>query len=291
MRLQTQTLDLAYEALGPADGNVMILLHGFPYAPDAFAVMAAALAADGYRVMIPHIRGFGGTRLRPAAPRSGQQAAIAQDVLDLMDGLGIARATLAGFDWGGRAACIVASLAPARVKALITAGGYLIQNLAAADIPLAPAAEHRIWYQHFFCTPRGAAALAADRAGLARYLWRLWSPSWQFSEDAFARSAAAFDNPDFIEIVLHSYRHRLGQAPGFEAYAPMEAKLAAQPPISVPSLAIFGAEDGILAMPEDKRYFAGPYERLSLAGVGHNPFQEAPEPCLKAISAFLAARP
>jgi pimeloyl-ACP methyl ester carboxylesterase len=289
MILQTPCLDLSYEEVGPPAGPPIILLHGYPYAPDAFAALGAALGAAGHRVIIPALRGFGATRLRPEAPRSGQQAAIAQDVLDLMDGLALERAVLAGFDWGGRAACIVAALHPARVSGLIAAGGYLIQNLAAAGIPQPPSAEHRHWYQHYYCTPRGAAALQADRAGLARYLWALWSPHWAFTAAEFARSAAAFENPDHVEIVLHSYRHRLGQAAGFPLYASLEAELAKLPAIAVPTLALFGEADGVLPPQDDAAHFTGPFERLVLPRVGHNAFQEAPELCFRAMRAFLAA--
>jgi pimeloyl-ACP methyl ester carboxylesterase len=291
MRLRTPSLDLAYDSYGPDTGPPILLLHGYPYAPEGFAALGAGLGAAGQRVIVPALRGFGATRLLPAAPRSGQQAAIARDVLDLMDGLDIERAVLLGFDWGGRAACIVAALQPRRVRALVAGGGYLIQNLAAAGTPLPPAAEHRHWYQHFFCTPRGAAALRADAAGLARYLWRLWSPHWDFSEDDFARAARAFDNPDHVEIVLHSYRHRLGQAPGFPAYAEMEAALAATPPIAVPTLALFGAADGVLPPQEDAHHFTGDYQRVVLPLIGHHPFQETPDLCLDVVKPFLAVHP
>jgi pimeloyl-ACP methyl ester carboxylesterase len=289
MNLCTATLDLAYATYGPPSGPPVILLHGYPYAPDCFAVLGQALGAAGHRVIVPALRGFADTRLLSGAPRSGQQAAIAQDVLDLMEGLSIERAALAGFDWGGRAACIVAALQPHRVRALVAGGGYLIQNLSLAGTPLPPAAEHRHWYQHYFCTPRGAAALTADAGGFARYLWHLWSPHWDFSEDEFSCTARAFDNPDHVEIVLHSYRHRLGQAPGFPAYAEMEAALAATPAISVPTLALFGEADGVLLPQDDSRHFTGPYKRLVLPLVGHNPFQEAPDLCLDIVNAFLAA--
>jgi pimeloyl-ACP methyl ester carboxylesterase len=288
MILQTPSLDLSYEVSGPETGVPIILLHGYPYSADAFTSLGRALAAR-YRVIIPSLRGYGATRLSPGAPASGQQAAIAQDVIDLMDGLAIERAILAGFDWGGRAAGIVAALHPARVPALIAGGGYLIQNLAAAGTPQPPAAEHRHWYQHYFCTPRGAAALTADAAGLARYLWRLWSPHWDFSDEAFARTARAFDNPDHVAIVLHSYRHRLGQAPGFPAYAAMEAALAKMPAITVPTLALFGEADGVLPPLDDSAHFTGPYQRTVLPRIGHNPFQEAPDLCLDLMNSFVAA--
>lgn len=282
---------IGYEEHGPADGPAVILLHGFPYDPRAYDEIWPRLAGDGCRVIIPYLRGFGPTRLHAATMRSGQQAALADDLRALMDGLGIARAALAGFDWGGRAACIAAALWPARVRCLVTANGYNLQNIPASRAPLAPEAEHRLWYQYYFHTARGEAGLAANSAGLCHLLWRLWSPEWTFDDETFARSAAAFDNPDFVAVVIHSYRHRFGYVEGDPALAPLEAALAAQPVIAVPSISLWGAADGLgaPAMPDpDTGKFTGQYQRRILPGIGHNIPQEAPGETLAALRELLA---
>jgi pimeloyl-ACP methyl ester carboxylesterase len=283
----TGTLRIAYEAHGPDAGTPIILLHGFPYSPRAFDEVAPPLAAAGHRVIVPYLRGYGPTRfLSPATPRSGQQAALAQDLLDLLDALTIERAALMGFDWGGRAACIAAALAPHRVSALVTAQGYNVQNIPASGAPLAPEAEHRLWYQYYFHAERGRAGLAANRAELCHLLWRLWSPSWRFSDADHAATATAFDNPDFVDVVIHSYRHRFALAPGDPAYQPMETALEMPPPIIVPTISLYGCDDGIRSPPEpddelDK--FKGFYQRRLLPAVGHNIPQEAPAATLAAL--------
>jgi len=284
---RTARLDIAVEETGPADGPPVILLHGFPYAPRGYDAVVARLAAAGRRCLVPYLRGYGPTRFRDAAtPRSGQQAALGQDLLDLMDALALPRAVLAGYDWGGRAACIVAALHPGRVAGLVTCTGYAIQDIAAAIHPVAPEQEHRWWYQYYFHTERGRAGLAADRRGIARLLWRLWSPDWAFDDATFEASAEAFDNPDFVEVVIHSYRHRFGYAPGDPAHAAMEAALAARPPIAVPSLCIHGETDGVgpvAGSAAHHRFFTGPYERRVFPRIGHNPPQEAPEAFARAV--------
>jgi pimeloyl-ACP methyl ester carboxylesterase len=270
------------------DGHDVILLHGFPYAPQAFDAAIEPLIGLGLRVYVPYLRGYGPTRFRNAqTPRSGQQAALAQDLLDFMDALHINKATLAGYDWGGRAACIVAALWPERVSGLVTVDGYNLQNIPASAQPAPPEQEHRLWYQYYFHTERGRAGLAQNRRELCRLLWRLWSPTWQFTEQTYARSAAAFDHPDFVDVVIHSYRHRYGYAAGDPALEPIEARLTQQPPIGVPTIALYGMDDGVAPFrPEHvpDPHFTGPFERRDVPGVGHNLPQESPESLVSAIS-------
>jgi len=280
-------LDIAYEDHGPADGDPVILLHGFPYDPRGYDAMAPALAARGFRVVVPYLRGYGETRLRGAQTmRSGQQAALAADLLSLMDALAIPRAALVGYDWGGRAACIVAALWPARVRCLVTGNGYNIQDIAASAAPVAPETEHRLWYQYYFHTARGRAGLAANRREIGRLLWRLWSPGWGFDEPTYARTAVSFDNPDFVDVVVHSYRHRFGYAEGDPALDEIERALARRPLIHTPTIALWGADDGVAPPPPgdaDRSRFTSRYERRVLRGVGHNIPQEAPEATLAAL--------
>lgn len=275
-------LDIAYLEFGRPGGWPCILLHGFPF--DAFAMEGAALilAQSGARVVAPWLRGFGPTRFRDAqTPRSGEQAALGVDLLALMDALGIERAVLGGYDWGGRAACVVAALWPERVAALVSGNGYNIQNIAGATEPASPEQEAAFWYQYYFHSERGRAGLAGDPRGLVRLLWRMWSPRWDFDDATFARSAAALDNPDFVDVAIHSYRHRFGLAPGDPAVAEIEARLAAQPSITVPTIAMDGDADGVAltAAGDVSRRdagFIGPYRRMVLPGAGHNLPQERP---------------
>ncbi len=289
----TATLDIAIEEHGPAHGAPVVLLHGFPYAARAYDAVAPILAAAGLRVVVPHLRGHGGTRFRDAAtPRSGEQAALGADLLALLDALAIPRAILAGYDWGGRAACVVAALWPGRCAGLVSGTGYNIQDIAGSLRPAAAEQEHRLWYQYYFHTPRGEAGLAADRRGIARLLWRLWSPGWAFTEAQFAASAACLDNPDWVAVVIHSYRHRFGYAAGDPALAGIEARLAAQPAIGVPTIAPHGESDGVGpvgASAGHGRHFTGPYDRRTWPGVGHNLPQEAPQAFARAVL-DLAAR-
>ncbi len=284
---RTATLDIAYIEAGPPDGPPVFLLHGFPYAPDGYAAVVPILAAAGRRCIVPYLRGYGPTRFLDAAtPRSGEQAALGQDLRELMDALAIPRAVLAGYDWGGRAACVVAALWPERVAGLVSCNGYNIQDIGAASRPVAPAQEHRLWYQYYFHTERGQAGLAANRRELCRLLWRLWSPDWAFDDAAFEASAAAFDNPDFVEVVIHSYRHRYGYVSGDPALAAVEARLAAQPRIGVPTIAPHGASDGVgpvAASERHGRYFTGAYERRVIPRARHNVPQEAPEAFARAV--------
>ena len=289
--IRTSMLDAAYEEHGPGNGDPILLLHGFPYDPRCYDEVAPRLAAKGHRVIVPYLRGYGPTRFTSAASmRSGQQAALARDLVDLMDGLSIGRAALVGYDWGGRAACIVAALWPERVRCLVSGEGYNIQDIARSVRPLAPQMEHRLWYQYYFHSARGRAGLDANRAELGKLLWLLWSPSWRFDDATYAHTAASFDNPDFVDIVIHSYRHRFGYAPGDPAFESIERELAEQPAIGVPTISICGADDGVGPPPEvdeDGPRFSGPYERRVLPGVGHNFPQEAPEATLAALSDVL----
>jgi pimeloyl-ACP methyl ester carboxylesterase len=286
-QVRTPVLDLAYEEHGPAGGPPVVLLHGFPYDPHCFDEVAPRLGEEGCRVILPYLRGYGPTRFLSAGTlRSGQQAALAADLRDLLDALAIPQAALMGYDRGGRAACILAALWPERVRCLVTGDGYNIQNIPRSGLPAAPLVEHQLWYQYYFHTPRGRAGLEANRRDLARLLWRLWSPSWSFNDDTFGRTAPAFDNPDFVDVVIHSYRHRYDYAAGDPALQPIEQALEAQPVIPVPTISLCGADDGVATPPEadeDARQFTGPYERRVLPGVGHNIPQEAPEATLRAL--------
>lgn len=285
--IETPSLKVAYEHHGPATGDPVILLHGFPYSPRAFDEVAPALAAQGYRVIVPYLRGYGPTLFNsPETLRSGQQAALAQDLLDLMDALGLPQAALCGYDWGGRAACIVAALWPERVRCLVTGDGYNLQNIPRSIVPLAPETEHRLWYQYYFHTPRGAQGLTENRRAFCEWLWRLWSPTWARNAERYPLSAPAFDNPDFVAVVIHSYRHRFMYVAGDPALEWMEAALARQPSIDVPTISLCGGDDGVGPAPavdEDIEHFTGRYERRVLAGVGHNIPEEAPEATIKAL--------
>ncbi len=273
-------LRVSYFTAGPQDGPPVVLLHGFPYDIHAYAEVAPMLAGAGCRVIVPFLRGFGPTRFLDAAtPRSGEQAALGADLLALLDALRIERAVLAGYDWGGRAACVVAALWPQRCAGLVSYNSYNIQDIAGALEPDAPAREHGIWYQYYFHSERGRAGLAQHRQAFIRLLWQLWSPTWQFDDAAFARSAPAFDNPDFVDVVIHSYRHRFGLVAGDPAYAGIERRLAAQPAITVPAITFDGVDDGVrppAAAAAHAHRFAAPRSHHVLPGVGHNMPQEAP---------------
>lgn len=285
--IRTDVLDVAYEEHGPSGGPVVILLHGFPYDVRCFDEVAPALAADGCRVLVPYLRGYGPTRfLSPATPRSGEQAALGHDLLKFMDALGVGRAALAGYDWGGRAACIVSALWPERARCLLSCTGYNIQNIARSVEPLPAEQEHRFWYMYYFHTERGRAGLAKNRRDICRLLWKLWSPDWAFNEATFEKSAASFDNPDFVDVVIQSYRHRYGYAPGDPALAGIETRLAAQPKINVPTINLHGGNDGVGPAPGtngNTEFFTGPYERRLIPRVGHNVPQEAPSATIAAL--------
>jgi len=279
--LTAGVLEVALYETGPVDGPPVFLMHGFPYDIHAYAEVAPLLAAQGCRVYVPFLRGFGATRfLDQATPRSGEQAALGADLLALMDALAVPRAVLAGYDWGGRAACVVAALWPERCTGLVSLNSYNIQNIATAMSPDTPDKEHSLWYQYYFHSERGRAGLAADRRAFCRLLWKLWSPTWGFDDATFERSAAAFDNPDFVDVVIQSYRHRFGLVAGDPALAGVEARLAAQPAIRVPSITFDGADDGVrppAAAAQQARFFTGPRSHHIVPGAGHNLPQEKPQ--------------
>jgi pimeloyl-ACP methyl ester carboxylesterase len=286
--VETDTLTIAYEEHGPPDGAPVILLHGFPYDPRGYDEVAPPLAADGSRVLVPYLRGYGPTRFRAAnTPRSGQQAALGNDLLQFMNALGInQRVALAGFDWGGRAACIVSALWPERVRCLVSCTGYNLQNIAAAVEPAAADQEHRLWYQYYFHTERGRAGLTKNRRDICRLLWQLWSPNWKFDEATFEKSAVSFDNPDFVDVVIQSYRHRFAYASGDPALEGIESELAKMPRIAVPTINLHGGGDGVGPAAHSERHarlFTGPYERRVIPSVGHNVPQEAPAETVAAL--------
>ena len=280
-------LDVAYEETGSLSGPPVVLLHGFPYDIHAYDEVGPLLSAAGCRVITPYLRGYGPTRFLSAdTPRSGQQAVLAHDLLSLMDALHIPGAVLAGYDWGGRAACVVSALWPDRARGLVSGCGYNIQHIASALRPQSPEREHRLWYQYYFHGERGRAGLAQNRHELGKLLWRLWSPNWKFDDATYDRTAVAFDNPDFVDVVIQSYRHRFGLAPGDPAVEDTERRLSAQPPITVPTIVLHGEGDGVspVATSEPhRRFFTGAYERRLIPVVGHNLPQEAPREFAAAI--------
>jgi len=288
-RIDAGALSVAYEERGLPAGTPVLLLHGFPYDVRAYDEVTPPLVANGCRVVTPYLRGYGPTRFLSAeTPRSGQQAALAHDLLALMDALSIRNAVLAGYDWGGRAACIVAALWPARARGLVTVGGYNIHDIPGSGRPLPPEDEHRMWYQYYFHGARGQAGLEQNRRELCKLLWRLWSPHWRFDDAIYERSAASFDNPDFVAVVVHSYRHRFGLAPGDPALEDTERKLTIQPPIAVPAIALDGDGDGVMRAGGSRnhaRFFKAAYERRVISVVGHNLPQEAPREFAQAILA------
>ncbi|MFF7458465.1 alpha/beta fold hydrolase [Kitasatospora sp. NPDC008115] len=288
-QVRAGVLDVGYAEDGPADGPVVLCLHGWPYDIHSYVDVAPLLAARGYRVIVPYLRGHGSTRFLSAkTARNAQQSAIALDVLALMDALGIERAVLAGFDWGSRTADILAALWPRRVKALVSVSGYLITDVKAQQDPLPPAAEHTWWYQYYFATERGRRAMAdpGKRDDLCRLVWDTVSPTWAFDDAVFARTAAAFANPDYAAIVVHNYRWRLGLADGERRYDRLEERLAARPRIAVPTVTLDAGRDPFTA-PGDgtsyRPYFTGPYLHRTLPEVGHNVPQEAPEAFVRAV--------
>ena len=278
-------VEIAYVEYGPADGWLCIMGHGFPYDVHAYDEAAPGLAEAGARVIVPYLRGYGPTRfINDATPRSGEQAALGADLLALMDALQIERAILGGYDWGGRAACIVAALWPERVQALVSANSYNIQDIARAMEPASPQEEAAFWYQYYFHSERGRRGLNQDRRGIARLLWRMWSPTWAFDDATFERTANAFDNPDFVAVVIHSYRHRYGLAAGDPAYAEIENALAAQPTITVPAITIDGDADGVNPGTSHHAHkFSGPHEHRIFRGAGHNLPQERPQEWARAV--------
>jgi len=294
-RVRTTVLEIAYEESGPEGGPVVILLHGWPYDVHDYDAVVPLLVAEGCRVIVPYLRGFGSTRfLCKTTLRSGQQGALGSDLKELMEALGITRAALAGYDWGGRAACIASALWPESVRCLVTGNGYNIQDIPRANQPAAPDQEQRYWYQYYFHTERGREGLAQNRRALIRLLWRLWSPQWHFDDERFERSASSWDNNDFVSVTIQSYRHRYSNAAGDPNYHEIERRLAAQPNIVVPSIAIQGEADGVQppsAFVAQDRHFAGGFERRTLPHVGHNVPAEEPGAFARAILDLIAATP
>jgi pimeloyl-ACP methyl ester carboxylesterase len=281
------SLNVGYAEAGPADGPAALLLHGWPYDIHSFAEVAPLLAAHGFRVIIPYLRGFGTTRfLSDDAVRNGQQAVIAVDTVALMDALQLDSAIVAGFDWGARTANIVAALWPERCAGLVSVSGYLIGNQAAGAQPLPPAAELQWWYQFYFATERGRAGYDANRRDFAKLIWHTASPHWEFDDATFERSADSFDNPDHVAIVIHNYRWRLGLAEGEPQYDELEARLAGAPTISVPTITLEGDANGA-PHPDPSAYankFTGTYDHRTInGGIGHNLPQEAPDAFVAAI--------
>jgi pimeloyl-ACP methyl ester carboxylesterase len=286
-QIDAGVLSIAYYEAGPADGPVAMLMHGFPYDIHSFVDVAPLLAARGCRVIVPYLRGYGPTRFRDAAtPRSGEQAALGADLIALIDALGVPRAVFAGYDWGGRAACVGAALWPDRCAGLVSLNSYNIQDIAKAMVPAKAEREVPLWYQYYFQLERGRAGLAANRREIAKILWRQWSPNWSFDDETFERSATAFDNPDYVDVVIHSYRHRFGLADGDPHYAGLQQRLAAQPAISVPAMTLDGAGDGVIAATDgtsSAAKFTGPRTHRVIPRAGHNLPQEEPEAFAAAV--------
>jgi pimeloyl-ACP methyl ester carboxylesterase len=285
-QINTGVLNTGYVEVGPADGQPVILMHGFPYDIHSYVEVAPLLGAAGYRVIVPYFRGYGTTTFRSAStPRNVDQVAFARDILALMDALGIERAILAGYDWGSRTGDIIAALWPQRCKALVSVSGYLITNLAANKLPLPPAAENAWWYQYYFCTERGVLGLTEYRAELGEFIWKFNSPTWHYTQQTYDQTAAAFTNPDYVAIVIGDYRWRLSLDPSEPEYASIERKLQRAPVIGVPTITIDGQYDPFTPPGDGKAYrdhFTGKYQHRVFA-VGHNVPQEAPREFAQAV--------
>ena len=284
----TEILEVAYYEVGPAGGPPVLLLHGFPYDIHSYVEVAPRLADSGYRVIVPYLRGHGPTRfLDPETPRSGQQAALGRDVVDLLDALHIPAAVLAGYDWGGRAACVAAALWPDRVTGLVSVNSYLIQDISTAMNPIRPELEAGFWYFFYFLTDRGHAGLTANRREVAEVIWRRNSPRWAFEDADLDLAAEAFANPDYVDVVIHSYRHRLGHAAGSAAYAEQESVLATAPVIVVPAVTLDGLADGNFPGTDGRSsaaHFVGPRIHHQVPNAGHNLPREAPAAFVRAVA-------
>jgi len=284
-------LCIAYEESGNTNGIPIMLLHGFPYDIRTYDEVRKNLVPENCWVIIPYLRGFGPTKfLSPDTIRSGQQAALAYDLIALMDALSIEKAIVCGYDWGGRAACIVSALFPNRVIGLVSMAGYNIQNIPKYSEPVAPEIEMLNWYQYYFHSERGRLGLTRYRKELCRLLWRNWSPTWKFDDDTFEATAVSFNNPDFVEVVVHSYRHRYGLANGDPKFEAIEQSLQKQPTIEVPAIILDAEADGVEPFSgtgKDASYFEGGYERRIVKGIGHNLPQEAPAEFARAILTFV----
>jgi pimeloyl-ACP methyl ester carboxylesterase len=286
-QIDAGVLNIGYYEAGPADGPAAVLLHGFPYDIHSYVDVAPILAEQGCRVIVPYLRGYGPTRFLDATTtRSGEQAAIGADLMALMDALKIPRAVFAGYDWGGRAACVGAALWPERCMGLVCVNSYLIQDIANALKPLKPEREVPYWYQWYFQIERGRAGLAADRRGITRILWQQWSPNWQFDAECLERTSMAHDNPDYVDIVIHSYRHRYGLVDSDPRYADIQRRLAKLPPITVPTITLDGEGDGVVPATDGKSTsarFTGKREHRKIPRAGHNLPQEEPEAFAAAV--------
>jgi pimeloyl-ACP methyl ester carboxylesterase len=287
-------LNVAYYETGPANGPVAVLLHGFPYDIHSYVDVAPILAAQGCRVIVPYLRGYGPTQFRDkATPRSGEQAAMGADLMALMDALQIQRAVFAGYDWGGRAACVGAALWPERCAGLVCVNSYLIQDIARAMRPAPAIHEVPLWYQYYFQLERGHEGLAANRRDIAKILWRQWSPNWDFDDACFERTALAHDNSDYVEVVIHSYRHRFGLAEGDPQYADIQRRLAALPQITVPAITLDGAGDGVVPATDGKASatkFAKRIAHRVIPRAGHNLPQEEPEAFAAAVMELIGGK-
>jgi pimeloyl-ACP methyl ester carboxylesterase len=286
-QIDAGVLNVGYYEGGSHASPSVILLHGFPYDVQSYRDVAPELVRQGFRVIVPHLRGHGTTAfLNPATPRSGQQGAIGDDLIHLLDALSIDRAIFAGYDWGGRAACVAAALWPERCMGLVSVNGYLIQNISKAAEPLSAKTERGYWYQFYFQTERGRRGLERNRAEIANIMWRENSPTWRFDKGTFERSANSFHNPDYVDVVIHSYRHRLGGAPGYDLYKDIETRLEQQPAITVPAVTLDGGADGVVAATDgtaSAAKFLAKRVHHVVPGVGHNLPQEAPEDFVDAI--------
>ena len=280
--VETPVLTIGYEENGDRGGFPIVLLHGFPDDVRAWDELLPSLIKAGYRILVPYLRGYGPTRFRdPAVPRTAEQAAIAQDLIDFADALSIERFAVVGYDWGGRAACIAAVLNPDRIRGAVIMGGYTIQNTTAPSTPADPETERALWYQWYFNTERGRAGLTKNRRAICRLLWETWSPNWHFNNEAFERTAASFDNPDFVDVVIHSYRHRHGNAQGEKRFLAVEQQLAEHPKIRVPTITMYGANDSVGHKPADlvadRAFFTRLVAQEVVPGAGHFLPREKPD--------------
>lgn len=287
-RIDAGDLSVAYFDVGDPSGDPVVLLHGYPYDVHSYVDVAPLLVEAGYRVVVPYLRGHGPTRFRDdRTPRTGQQAALGSDVLTFVDALDLDEPVLAGYDWGGRAACVVAALWPERISGLVSVNGYLIQNIADSASPIRPDLEAGFWYFWYFATDRGRRGLDANRREIAEVIWRRNSPEWTFTDAELNRAARAFANPDYVEVVIHSYRHRLGLAPGAEAYEELEQRLALAPSISVPTITLDGTADGNFPATDGSQHahlFSGPREHRQIRHAGHHLPAEAPHAFAQAVA-------
>lgn len=291
--IQTPVLNIGFEESGDPAGFPIVLLHGFPDDVRAWDGVAMPLANAGHRVLVPYLRGYGTTRFRDsAAPRMAEQAAIGQDLIDFADALALPRFAVAGYDWGGRAACVATALHPDRVRAAVLIGGYSIQDVFSPPRPAAPEAEAALWYQWYFNTERGRLGLAANRRPLCKLLWKTWSPTWHFTDETFEETAKSFDNPDFVDCVIHSYRHRNLNAAGEPRFDAVERRLAMRPKVEVPTILLYGADDGIAKpaedSPTDREQFPRLVARRIVAGAGHFLPREKPDAVSMAVTDLLS---